>query len=129
VKALRAGVALLFLPWLLAQQVPDPARLDADRITSAEFVPQRFGPARWLDGAHYATIEPKPGSEVFELVRYEAASGNRSVLVSAAMLWVAAAGKALAIENYDFAPDGKRLLVFTQSERARAWSGTRRATN
>ena len=33
------------------------------------------------------------------------------------MLWVAAAGKALAIEDYAFAPDGKRLLVFTQSER------------
>ena len=116
-KAFRAGVAFLFLPWLLAQQAPDPARLDADRVVSAEFVPQRFGPARWLDGAHYATLEPKAGGDVLELVRYVAASGSRSVLVSAAMLWVAAAGKALAIEDYAFAPDGKRLLVFTQSER------------
>ncbi|MCA8966447.1 MAG: hypothetical protein KDC48_16320, partial [Planctomycetes bacterium] len=37
----------------------DPARLDALRITSGEFAAERFGPARWLDGAHYATLEPK----------------------------------------------------------------------
>jgi dipeptidyl-peptidase 4 len=110
-------VAFLFLPLLLAQDPPDPARLDPQRITSSEFVPQRFGPARWLDGAHYATLEPKAGTEVLELVRYEAVSGARTVLVSAAMLWVAAAGQALRIEDYEFSPDGKQLLVFTQSER------------
>ncbi len=93
----------------------DPARLDAGRITLGEFAPQRFGPARWLDGAHYATLEPKADSGVLELVSYDAVSGQRTVLVSAAMLWVAAAGAAVAIEDYQFSPDGKRLLVFTQS--------------
>ncbi|MCC7063556.1 MAG: S9 family peptidase, partial [Planctomycetes bacterium] len=95
----------------------DPARLDAGRITLGEFAPQRFGPARWLDGAHYATLEPKADSGVLELVRYDAVSGTRDVLVSAAMLWVAAAGAAVAIEDYQFSPDGKRLLVFTQTEK------------
>jgi dipeptidyl-peptidase-4 len=95
----------------------DPARLDAGRITSGEFAPQRFGPARWLDGAHYATLEPKADSGVLELVSYDAVSGQRTVLVSAAMLWVAAAGAAVAIEDYQFSPDGKRLLVFTHSEK------------
>ena len=95
----------------------DPARLDAGRITLGEFAPQRFGPARWLDGAHYATLEPKADSGVLELVSYDAVSGQRTVLVSAAMLWVAAAGAAVAIEDYQFSPDGKRLLVFTHSEK------------
>ncbi|MEO6595586.1 MAG: DPP IV N-terminal domain-containing protein [Planctomycetota bacterium] len=95
----------------------DPARLDAQRITSGEFAAQRFGPARWLDGAHYATLEPKAGGGPLELVRYDAALGDREVLVSAAMLWVVAAGAPLTIEDYAFSPDGKRLLVFTQSER------------
>jgi dipeptidyl-peptidase-4 len=54
---------------------------------------------------------------VLELVRYEAVTGAREVVVSAAMLWVGRLGRALAIEDYSFAPDGTRILVFTQSER------------
>lgn len=107
-------VPLLFATAALAQ---DPARLDAQRITSGEFAIERFGPARWLDGAHYTTLEPKPGTEVLELVRYAAVSGERTVLVSAAMLWLAGPGKALTIEDYTFSPDRSALLVFSQSER------------
>jgi dipeptidyl-peptidase 4 len=117
VNARTPSLLFLLAPLLLAQGAPDPAKLDARRITSGEFAPQRFGPARWLDGAHYATLEPKAGAEVAELVRYEAESGKREVLVSAAMLWVATAGKALEIEDYAFSPDRTQLLVFTQSER------------
>ncbi|MBL9077987.1 MAG: DPP IV N-terminal domain-containing protein [Planctomycetes bacterium] len=95
----------------------DPARLDAHRITSGEFAPAPFGPVRWLDGTHYATLETKDGSGVPELVRYEAVSGERQVLVTAAMLWVEARGEALTIEDYAFAPDGASLLVFSDSER------------
>ena len=105
---------LWLLPCALAQ---DPAKLDAQRITSGEFRAERFGPARWLDGAHYATLEPKAGTDVLELVRYAAESGERTVLVTAVMLWLPAAGRALHIEDYAFSPDGTQLLVFTQSER------------
>lgn len=101
-----------------AQQ--DPARLDVQRITSGEFDAERFGPARWLDGAHYATLEAKAndtGDEVLELVRYEAVTGARRVLVSAAMLWVPTEGRALQIRDYAFSPDRRQLLVFTDTER------------
>ncbi len=109
-------VLLLFVVGrLLTAQ--DASRLDAHRITSGEFAAQRFGPVRWLDGAHYATLEPKAGGGPLELVRYEAESGKREVIVTAVMLWVAAASKAIEIEDYQFSPDGARLLVFTQSER------------
>ena len=92
-------------------------RLDAARITSGEFRSAPFGPARWLDGAHFATLEPKAGGGALELVRYDAVSAEREVLVSAAMLWVQKRGDTLAIEDYAFAPDGRTLLVFTDSER------------
>ena len=108
------SVVFLSFAALLAQ---DPSRLDAGRITSGEFAAQRFGPARWLDGAHYATLEPKAGGGPLELVRYDALSGAREVIVTAAMLWLGAAGAALEIEDYQFSPDGKQLLVFTQGER------------
>ena len=112
---LRLGVSLLVL--LGSAIAQDPSRLDAQRITSGEFAPERFGPARWLDGTHYATLESKTGGGPLELVRYEAVSGAREVIVTAAMLWVPAAGAAIAIEDYEFSPDRTHLLVFTDSER------------
>ena len=104
---------------LAGQQVvaPDASKLDADRVTSGEFRPQRFGPVRWLDGAHYATLERKSAGGPMELVRYEALTGKRQVLVTAAMLWVTKEGRALTIENYSFSPDQKWLMVFTDSVR------------
>ena len=42
----------------------------------------RFGPARWLtDGTAYTTVERTPGSEGSDIVRYDAATGARSVLI------------------------------------------------
>ncbi len=112
----RLPFALLVL-LLPPAQAQDPAHLDATRISSREFAPQRFGPARWLDGQHYATLESRPGGGPLELVRYEARTGQRTLLVSAAMLWVPDEGRALGIEDYAFSPDGTRLLLFTDSER------------
>ncbi|HZN40228.1 MAG TPA: DPP IV N-terminal domain-containing protein [Planctomycetota bacterium] len=106
-------LVLGFLCPLLCAQ--DASRLDAQRITSGEFRLERFGPARWLDGAHYATLEPTEAGGPPELVRYEAVSGKREVLVSAAMLAVAAGP--IAIEDYVLSPDQTHLLAFTQSER------------
>jgi dipeptidyl-peptidase 4 len=97
----------------------DLGKLDAVRITSGEFRSERFGPARWLDGSHFATLEPKVGGGPLELVRYEAVSGRREVLVTAAMLWVPSEGRALSIEDYSFSPDQQWLMVFTDS--ARVW--------
>lgn len=100
----------------------DVSKLDAKRITSGEFGSKRFGPARWLDGSHYATLEPKADSATagpLELVRYDALTGSRDVIVSAAMLWVAEEGRALRIEDYSFSADQKWLMVFTDS--ARVW--------
>ncbi len=102
---------------LTAGLVAQAGRLDAARVASTEFAAERFGPARWLDATHYATLEAKAGTEVLELVRYAAESGTREIVVSAAMLWVDQLARALTIEDYTFAPDGKQLLVFTQCER------------
>ena len=45
------------VPVQLAAQRTQP--LSLDRIfESPEFVPQRFGPARWLKGGSYTTVEP-----------------------------------------------------------------------
>ncbi len=110
------ALALVLANSFLAAQAPDPALLDARRITNGEFAAQRLGPVRWLDGGHYATLESGDGGAL-ELVRYDAVSAAREVLVPAARLRVAGRERPLPIEDYAFAPDGAALLVFTDSER------------
>jgi dipeptidyl-peptidase-4 len=78
-----------------------------------------FGPARWLDdGAAYTTLEPSeaaPGGA--DIVRYDTDTGRRAVLVSAARLTPPGATAPLEIDDYTWSPDGKRLLVFTNTRR------------
>jgi len=63
------------------------------------------GGMRWSDGgASWDTLENR------EIVRYDAATGNRSVLVSADEL-------KLAVTDYTWSPDGKKLLLATNPKR------------
>jgi dipeptidyl-peptidase-4 len=99
----------------------DPILTVERLFSSREFAAERFGPARWMsDGATYTTLEPSAEAKAGrDLVLYDAASGKRSVLVSAAKLVPPGAEGPLAIEDYAWSPDGKVLIVFTNS--ARVW--------
>ena len=68
------------------------------------------------DGVAYAIVEEAKGGGS-EIVRYDAATGNRSVLVSATRLAPAGKKEPLEIEDYAWSPDGKRLLIFTNTQR------------
>src|SRR5262249_48128945 len=52
-----------------------------------------------------------------DIVRYDTKTGKRSILVSAEQLTPAGAKTPLAIEDYSWSADKKRLLVFTNSQR------------
>lgn len=121
----RFAVLALFV-WIFAGQAvaqqPDTSRLTLERIySSTEFAGQPFGPARWIEnGTGYTTLErsaARPGAR--DVVRYDTASGTRAVLVAAEKLMPAGQSEPLAIEDYIWSPDGKRLMVFTNS--ARVW--------
>lgn len=91
-----------------------------DRIFEArEYDVPRFGPARWIpDGSAYTTVEPSSGSPgQQDLVRYEATTGERSVVVSGGRLVPTGADEALTIADYAWSGDGRRLLVFTNTVR------------
>src|SRR5262245_54692275 len=96
-----------------AAQLPDTVRAMLPRIfASAEFAPQRFGPARWIEkGAAYTTVEQS------DIVRYETATGYRSILVSARQLVPAGATEPLDFDDYTWSSDGNLLLLFTNTER------------
>ncbi len=115
------GTALLLLSSVatpLAAQLPASVdatlhQIFAGRISTGGV---RFGPARWdPSGNSYTTLE-RSASGV-DIVRYDAASGARSVVVAAAALKPRNAQEPLDIEGYDWSNNGKLLLVFTNSQR------------
>jgi len=120
-RTFGCAVALTtFLSTALASQQTDSSRLSLERIfKSDEFVPERLGPVRWLsNAAAYIKLETdsaKPGGR--SLVRYDAASGKREVWVAASRLVPQGDSMPLAVEDYSVSPDGKQLLVFTNSQK------------
>jgi len=114
------GVILLAASPLVAQTL-DRAGVDRQlgRIfqDGAYDVPA-FGPARWMDdGAAYTTVESGGPAGGSDLVRYDAVTGARTVLVASARLVPEGRTAPLAIRDYAWSADGRRLLVFTNTER------------
>ncbi|MEX2530482.1 MAG: DPP IV N-terminal domain-containing protein [Gemmatimonadota bacterium] len=115
-----------WLPLLLLLAGFQPADLAAqgealtlERIfESPDFAAEGFGPARWLGEGRYTTVEPS--AEVrggVDIVAYEAATGEREVLVPASALVPAGGDGPLGVEGYEWSADGSRLLVFTNTRR------------
>ena len=97
----------------------DSTLLTVDRIyASPEFRGGSFGPLAWLnDGSAYTTLERSAeAKEGRDIVRYDAQSGARTILVPAARLVPPGESAPLAVEEYSWSPDGNRLLIFTNSE-------------
>ncbi len=110
-------------PLAVAQRAAnDSSLLTVDRIfASPEFRGGSFGPLAWLsDGDAYTTLERpadnKPGRD---LVRYDAETGLRTILVPASRFVPQGDSTPLEIEEYRWSPDGRKLLIFTNS--AQVW--------
>jgi dipeptidyl-peptidase-4 len=123
IVAVSIAVAVITLDAQQADRI-SALRTQIDRIFKGrEYNPPRFGPARWLpDGTAYAIVEPASGGAGSEIVRYDGITGARSVLVPATRLIPPTAntggGKTgLDIDDYAWAPDGKRLLIFTNTRK------------
>jgi len=103
-----------------AQQASPASTLEAqiDRIfRDHAYEAPRFGPARWLpDGTAYAIVEDAAGGGS-EIVKYDAASGAKSVLVAASRLVPQGTSAPLDIDDYAWSDDGRRLLIFTNTKK------------
>jgi dipeptidyl-peptidase-4 len=79
---------------------------------------KNFGPVRWMkDNQGYSTLEANQESGGTDIVRYEAQSGKRTVLVSAKQLIPPGQSKPLGIANYEWSADDSKLLLFTNTKR------------
>ena len=120
----RLHIALLLAGLAIASstsaQSTDTSQLTLDRIfVDKEFQTERSPRLRWLDeGDRYTTLET---SEAFpehrDIVRHNAADGGSRVLVAANRLIPAGHSEPLAISDYHWSQDGKRLLIFTNTRR------------
>jgi len=116
------GLLALFVsaPSAAAAQAPENVTETLRRIfASAEFAPQRFGPARWIEnGTAYTTVEKSAANpDAFDIVRYETVTGVRSVYISARQLVPSGASEALDFDDYAWSADGNLLLLFTNTQR------------
>ncbi|MBL8167439.1 MAG: DPP IV N-terminal domain-containing protein, partial [Acidobacteria bacterium] len=119
--------ALLLAAQVFAQQAArqaDSSLLTLDTIFS--YGARSLGWHQWqADGSGYLMLEPSSANRgALDLVRYDAASGARTVLVAAQSLIPAGAPSPLVIEEFTLSADNKRLLIFTNS--ARVWRSNTR---
>lgn len=90
----------------------------ADVYKNGTYSAKRYGPVRWMkDNNGYSTLEKNSEVGGVDIVRYEAKSGARSVLVSADLLIPEGETKPLSISNYEWSVDNSKLLVFTNTRR------------
>ena len=71
---------------------------------------------RWMpDGLHWSTID-RDSAGHSELWQVDARTGQREKLISAAELIKEGSGDSLQIEGYAFSADGRRVLIFAESQ-------------
>jgi dipeptidyl-peptidase-4 len=97
-----------------------------------EYRAKRPGAIRWdKDGSHFTALETAEGYEDAELekdqngddikiyeeiVQYDPATLERTVLISLAQLTPAGSDKALVVDDYQWSKDKRFLLIYTQAE-------------
>jgi len=109
----------LILPCFIAAQENHDV-LTLERIfKDNEFKLNHFGPAVWLeDGSGYTTLEESDKFPMAkDIIKYNLKSGKRSILVNASQLVPKGTQNPLLISDYQWSTDGKKLLVFTNTER------------
>jgi dipeptidyl-peptidase-4 len=112
---LAALAATPMLPARAQAAAPDTTLLRR-LFASAEFAAQGAGRTQWLDGDAYTAVQGVSGGGS-EIVRVDAATGRREVLVSVEQLRPVGATAPLRVDGYTFSVDRDRVLLFTNSQR------------
>src|SRR4051794_17349563 len=110
-------LALVFIMSASAAIAQD-GQLTLENIYSNHtFAQNGFGPVRWMrDSRGYASVESNAAGGN-DIIKYDAQTGARSVLVSAKQLIPAGATAPLAVEDYVWSADNTQLLIFTNTRK------------
>jgi len=125
-KRVRRFTFLCFVLLIAASafgQQTDTRRLNVE--ATFNFEADRLEAVRWQsDGSGYFVLEPIPGNTAASIIRYDAASGAKTVFVPAEKLVPPGATSALAIKQFDLSSDEQSVLIFTNT--ARVWRSNTR---
>jgi len=120
---------LILSSWAIAAQAQqtatqtDPSTLTLD--TAFTYRAQALNALKWeANGKGYLVLEDSGKGEAQDIVRYDAATGQRSVLVAASQLVPAGTSTPLVVEEFDVSPDTQKILLFTNT--ARVWRNNTR---
>lgn len=110
---------ILIIPCFMAAQENQDILTLEGIFKDNEFELNQFGPAVWLEGGSgYTTLEESdkfPAAR--DIIKYNPESGKRSILVNAGQLIPKGEQNPLAISDYQWSADGKKLLIFTNTEK------------
>jgi len=111
-------VAAVAIPSIAHAQLRESAaKLIARTMGSPEFRPKSFRGGAWLgNGDAYLDIEPSASGTGSDIVRYQTSTGAREIFVAASRLIPASEKTPLDVEDYSISPDGRRVLIFTNSK-------------
>jgi len=98
-------------------QIPAETEARLRSIFEARDFDARSLQAAWLpDGTGYTTLEAPSGTSARELIRYDAASGDRTVVASLSNLTPSGASEPLSISGYQFPPNGSWALLQAEGD-------------
>ncbi len=117
-KEILSSLTFLFL-FITYVQAQEQSPLQLKDIYKENLFKQKgFGPVRWMkDNNGYSTLESNTEIGGKDIVRYEAKSGHRSIVVSASDLVPKGGSEPLNISDYVWSDDNTKLLVFTNSRK------------
>ena len=108
---------VLFAININAQNSPGKLTLE-DIYKTRKYGQQGYSSVRWMkDNIGYSTLEMNSGKGGQDIVKYDASSGKKTVLVSSDRLIPEGGTKPLSIADYRWSEDNTKLLLFTNTQR------------
>ena len=106
---------MIGLPVIAQETYPD---LTLENIFGGKFSQNGFGPVRWLqDGQGYTSLEFNSQTGGRDIVRYDAKTGDRVILVPSANLIPKGQSKPLEVSDYIWSHNNQKMLIFTNTRR------------
>jgi len=114
----RIGFIVIFLLGFAVELYSQSDLTLPDIYSNGVYNQNRFGPIRWMkDSKGYSSIEKSDSQEGDDIVRYDALTGNRSILISAEELIPSGSNKPISVADYVWSDDNSKLLIFTNTRR------------
>ena len=120
----RIGISIVVIILLTVVNVNNvkaqlqKTELTLENIYTGKFGLKGYGPVRWLkDGDGYTTLEWNKDIAGRDIVRYDAKTGDRTVLVKASALIPPGESKPLNIRDYVWSHNNTKMMIFTNTRR------------